>query len=70
MIRQFNKVFMYDNSNNRKKRIGHIIINYPLTIKDLIQIVKEYKTEDYHVIMDALEELKVRLGKKNAEKHN
>ena len=70
MIRQFNKVFMYDNSNNRKKRIGHIIINYPLTIKDLIQIVKEYKTEDYHAIMDALEELKVRLGKKNAEKHN
>ena len=61
---------MYNNSNNKKKRIGHIIINYPLTIKDLIQIVKEYKTEDYHAIMDALEELKVRLGKKNAEKHN
>ena len=61
---------MFNNANNRKKRIGQIIVNYPLTIKDLIQIVKEYDIEDYHVIMDVLEELKVRLGKKNAEKHN
>ena len=34
---------MFNNANNRKKRIGHIIVNYPLTIKDLIQIVKEYR---------------------------
>lgn len=61
---------MFNNANHRKKRIGHIIVNYPLTIKDLIQIVKEYDIEDYHVIMDVLEELKIRLGKKNAEKHN
>ena len=61
---------MFNNANSRKKRIGHIIVNYPLTIKDLIQIVKEYDIEDYHVIMDVLEELKIRLGKKNAEKHN
>ncbi len=61
---------MFNGTNNKKKRLGHILVNYPLTVKDLIQIVKEYEIEDYHVVMDVLQELKIRLGKKNAEKLN
>ena len=61
---------MFNSTNNKKKRLGHILVNYPLTVKDLIQIVKEYEIEDDHVVMDVLQELKIRLGKKNAEKLN
>ena len=50
--------------------LAHIVVNLPLTIKDLVQIVREYEIEDYHVVIDALEQLQTRLGRKNAEKLN
>ena len=61
---------MFDNVDDRKKKLAHIVVNLPLTIKDLVQIVKEYEIEDYHVVIDALEQLQMRLGRKNAEKLN
>ena len=61
---------MFDNVDDRKKKLAHIVVNLPLTIKDLVQIVKEYEIEDYHVVIDALEQLQTRLGRKNAEKLN
>ena len=70
MIRQYKTILMFDNVDDRKKKLAHIVVNLPLTIKDLVQIVKEYEIEDYHVVIDALEQLQTRLGRKNAEKLN
>ena len=70
LIRQYKKILMFDNVDDRKKKLAHIVVNLPLTIKDLVQIVKEYEIEDYHVVIDALEQLQMHLGRKNAEKLN
>ena len=61
---------MYNRSRSDKERLAQIIVKYPLTIEDLLMIVKEYEIEDYHAVIDALEQLQTRLGKKNAEKLN
>tara|TARA_B100001248_G_C27221637_1_gene380601 strand:+ start:501 stop:686 length:186 start_codon:yes stop_codon:yes gene_type:complete len=61
---------MYNRSRSDKERLAQIIVKYPLTIEDLLMIVKEYEIEDYHAVIDALEQLRTRLGKKNAEKLN
>ena len=47
---------MFNKTNDKKEVLAHIVVNLPLTIKDLVQIVKEYEIEDYHVVMDALEQ--------------
>ena len=70
MIKQYKKIFMYNRSRSDKERLAQIIVKYPLTIEDLLMIVKEYEIEDYHAVIDALEQLQTRLGKKNAEKLN
>jgi len=70
LVRQFKKILMFNKINDKKEILAHIVVNLPLTIKDLVQIVKEYEIEDYHVVMDALEQLQTRLGRKNAEKLN
>ena len=61
---------MFNKADDKKVMLAHIIVNLPLSIKDLVQIVKEYEIEDYHVVIDALEQLQMRLGRKNAEKLN
>ena len=61
---------MFNKADDKKVMLAHIIVNLPLCIKDLVQIVKEYEIEDYHVVIDALEQLQTRLGRKNAEKLN
>ncbi len=61
---------MFNKADDKKVMLAHIIVNLPLSIKDLVQIVKEYEIEDYHVVIDALEQLQTRLGRKNAEKLN
>ena len=70
LIRQFKKILMFNKTNEKKEMLAHIVVNLPLTIKDLVQIVREYEIEDYHVVIDALEQLQTRLGRKNAEKLN
>ena len=70
MIRRFKKVLMFNKADDKKVMLAHIVVNLPLTIKDLVQIVKEYEIEDYHVVIDALEQLQTRLGRTNAEKLN
>ena len=61
---------MFNKDDDKKVTLAHIVVNLPLTIKDLVQIVKEYEIEDYHVVIDALEQLQTRLGRTNAEKLN
>ena len=61
---------MFNKADDKKVMLAHIIVNLPLSIKDLVQIVKEYEIEDYHVVIDALEQLQTRLGRTNAEKLN
>ena len=61
---------MFNKADDKKVMLAHIIVNLPMSIKDLVQIVKEYEIEDYHVVIDALEQLQTRLGRKNAEKLN
>ena len=70
MIRRFKKILMFNKADDKKVMLAHIVVNLPLTIKDLVQIVKEYEIEDYHVVIDALEQLQTRLGRTNAEKLN
>lgn len=61
---------MFNKADDKKVMLAHIVVNLPLTVKDLVQIVKEYEIEDYHVVIDALEQLQTRLGRTNAEKLN
>ena len=70
MIRRFKKILMFNKADDKKVTLAHIVVNLPLTVKDLVQIVKEYEIEDYHVVIDALEQLQTRLGRTNAEKLN
>ena len=70
LIKRFKKILMFNKDDDKKVTLAHIVVNLPLTIKDLVQIVKEYEIEDYHVVIDALEQLQTRLGRTNAEKLN
>ena len=70
LIKRFKKILMFNKDDDKKVTLAHIVVNLPLTIKDLVQIVKEYEIDDYHVVIDALEQLQTRLGRNNAEKLN
>ena len=70
MIKKMEKIVLVNQGNKKKSNLVNILTNIPMSIDDVITIGKEYGFENYHVVMDALIELKERLSRQEKNKLN